>query len=91
MRKQIWKSLRTTNPKIAAIRAAEYNGWFETILSRSADPKLQMPSLNGADKETLVIDIVDEEPRKVIDGDLHDLDEDDWCKYELGDYVFATP
>ncbi len=91
LRKQIWKSLRTSSPKIAAARAAEYNGWFETILSKVADSRLQMPSLTGADKETLVIDIVDDAIRKVIGGDLHDLDEDDWRNYELGDFVYASP
>ncbi len=91
LRKQIWKSLRTTNPKIAAVRAAEYNGWFETILSKVTDPKLKMPSLTGADGGTLVIDVVDDDVWKVKDGDLVELNEEDWRNYELGEYVYATP
>ncbi|MCA8888113.1 MAG: hypothetical protein KDA46_04730 [Parvularculaceae bacterium] len=91
LRKQIWKSLRTTSPKIAAVRAAEYNGWFETILSKVIDPKLKMPSLTGADGGTLVVDVIDDNVWKVKDGDLVEMNEEDWRNYELGEYVYAAP
>ncbi len=91
LRKQIWKSLKTNVPKIAATRAAEHNAWFDGVLSKVSDANLSVPRMSGANQETLIIAIIDDQVRKVKNGDLHDLEEADWRKYELGDFIFNKP
>ncbi|WP_410795877.1 site-specific integrase [Parvularcula sp. LCG005] len=88
-RKQIWRSLRTADPKVAAIRAAEHNAWYEGILSKIGQGHVALPSIEAVRSSTLVVDLVGDDIKKVVDGQLEELTEEDWRLYRLGDFQHA--